>query len=863
MSSIAPSGYESSYVSACTDRHEPGLRALTLPWRTGEAGSHAKATLNNTLRVLIAFALVERSDSHEISPTSSRTSKKSLEMSMPLMDTLKVYPIVQRYVIEYMEGESEEVQKAGEGSQREMVHLYWLQRAIDVFCKSLQGADAKIMDSPKIGLPVDYHRYRVHGRKLLSHIQRYESSHVELTPWRQIMEDTLKYVDERFQKLEVQMSYEPSDEQQRFSVFDRVNSLSESDSGTLSSQTNSHEAVTPLTGEQPPHYFPPPGLPYPVTDDEVMDENIGAVPKQRYRGWEKHKRAWSQSSTIRSLWSPAELSISHEHASVSSFQVTKRKASRRVVSESSDAETSLINVRQKSSRSPTRGAGVVQGKERSASSGSWGNAADLVRTGEGHYASPTLSELTPFDERHTADFSLGPPAPSRRSSFLDRVKENLPQSWLQRRKSLANSSAKPTLMAPTSAQSSPGFRQTAMMPMMPGLSDRSVRSSPGEVFAPFLPPQETSTAALCYPPPPALYQQYAEPYQPSLPRVDSSSLDPMAMSFPSPQQTPRRGGSHVPPGGIASTPMSRGSSRQSSNTSRGRPSGDYSRVTSEPRGSIDVFYRATSPFSSQLELGVFASRSGDLKLDGQGRRLRSNTIETSSSVELRQVMGPPDLSLRPHYGSLPSAMAERTGETLGMPGPHTYARMGFDASNAVVGAGSSIPLRSRRGSSASNLGQQAAIMATMPQRPVSPAPPGRQNRYRRAVGAIRRGSGRGRGRTQSESPSAELRMQAHSFPSPRGSPEPASEPMSRGASGGIMVDNGRDLALIPFGDTTAENLDVASHRLRQQRIERPQPPGIPPRRSSVSSSRGSYHSQISPPSMSRGNSSGGVRKEEK
>lgn len=817
-----------------------GLRALALPWKTGEAGSHGRPSLNNTLGVLIAFALVERSDNHEISPVSSRTSKKSVELTAPIMDTLKFYPVIQRYIVEHMERESHDKGK---------MYVYWLQTAIDVFCRSLREADARIRESSKVGLPVDYQRYRVHGRKIMEHIARYEPHATELTAGRKVLEQRLAYVDERFEELESVMNDSDSGSTHRFSVFDRANSLSESDSGTLSSKTNSQEAITPPHTEFAQQYlsrvrdrFPPHDLPYPVEDEDSADENGGVTPRPEYMI--QHKKN-------RSLRSPAEVSVSHDHAAVSSFQATGQKSKRRSVSASSDAETSLLKVRQISSTTTSRGGGNVFQTGRSVSSGSRSTATDLFRPTQGHYASLTPAGLTPSEERSAAEFYMSAVTPTVRSTtFVDKVKENW--NWVRRRRgSSANSTTKLALEAPSSAKSSPGVSQAAAMPGFPALVDRSVSSSPGQGVAAFLPPETRSATALRLTLPLGLHQQYTEPYQPSLPRVDSSSLDPMAMSFPSPQQASYRGGTYGPPGLIDSTPMSRGSSRQSSNASRGRASGDYSRGrgTSIPRGSADYSHRAASPLSGHMD-STFQNR--DMMWDGQDTILSSDMTETTSQYDLRQSMGPPDLSLRPRRGSKTSAMVSAAGGAVGM-----YDTYAYGHARTSSQAGSAQQFRSRQSSNASSVGQQAAVMPPMPSPSESSTSASRQTPYRRAINVVQqRGSGVGRGRTQSESPSAEFRMLAPGFPFSQGHSEPASEPMSRGGSGGMVVGSGSEQTLVPFGDTTAQNFHDASSRLRQQRIDRQQPPGIPPRRGSASSSRGSYRNQISPPKMSRGNSGG-------
>lgn len=781
-----------------------------------------------------------------------------------------MYSVMQRYLIEWM---------ATGDMTKGTDHIFWLQNTVKVFCRSLLDADTRIKDNPRVGIPDDYRRFRLHGKKILRHITQYEHTIVELTPCRKTMEAHLLYVDERYYALHEHMkksSFTKSGEPQHYSVFDRANSLSESDSGTLSSQNHSQEVSTSLLEEHqefhmsPVRYDAPVNdLPYPVFDDEEVDQTSELTPKPV-----QHTNTRSLSHGMASLRSLAEVSISHEMATPF-IHPAARSSSKDTMSGSSEAELALIEIRQNSPRAPSRGGSVMRTQGRSASSGMRMRPTDLVRPSEYNYAPLSPAGLTPTDERYNAEFSLGAAA-SDRKSLVGKIKENIP--FIGRRKSSSSSTSRPSFAAPTSVQSSPGVGQKATMPTLPVLSDRSARSSPGQGITPFYVPRpavETiSSSSSCHPQPPGLHQNFTEPYQPSLRRVESSSLDPMAMSFPSPEQTPRRqiaagvyhtSSSGMPPGGpVSAAPMSRGSSRQSSNPSRvsGRRSGEYGRGSSIPPGSGDRSHHAASPLSSPVSSEISTSRHDNKAVDGQGSRPPSMMMEPSPHVDLRyrESTGPPDLSLPPRRGSNPSNMF--TGAGLAMPDPYVQTRKGSNSSGMVIGAGDSFPvtvpaphLRSRRGSIASDAGQPPAMMPAMPP---TPAPASRQNRYSRTINAIRRGGGRGRGRgrAQSESPSTQFRMQGGGSQSQQGSPEPASEPMSRGGSGGIVVGDGPERQLIPFGDATAENLQVASRRLRQQRIDRQPPPQIPPRRSSASSSRGSHQGQVSPPAMSRGNSGG-------
>ncbi len=74
---------------------------------------HRVKSLNNSLRILIAFALVERTETDNISPTSSRSSK-SFDRAAEFVDTLRIHSVVQAFFLETLAEEKE--------------HHFWLER---------------------------------------------------------------------------------------------------------------------------------------------------------------------------------------------------------------------------------------------------------------------------------------------------------------------------------------------------------------------------------------------------------------------------------------------------------------------------------------------------------------------------------------------------------------------------------------------------------------------------------------------------------------------------------------------------------------------------------------------------------------
>ncbi|KAM0322458.1 hypothetical protein ACHAQA_009527 [Verticillium albo-atrum] len=122
--------------------------------------------LNKTFATLIAFALVERSETADAPSMSSKTSDNSGEVSAEPLDTLWIHNVIQLFFINVVAEDRQ----------------FWLERAIAVFCHSFDEADSRMKESTRpdenndsktdLGLPDDYRRYSVHGKRLLEHVDR-------------------------------------------------------------------------------------------------------------------------------------------------------------------------------------------------------------------------------------------------------------------------------------------------------------------------------------------------------------------------------------------------------------------------------------------------------------------------------------------------------------------------------------------------------------------------------------------------------------------------------------------------------------------------------------------------------------------
>ncbi|KAI2471106.1 hypothetical protein F4781DRAFT_142706 [Annulohypoxylon bovei var. microspora] len=178
-----------------------------------------RSSLNNTFKILIAFALVERNENNEASSASSR-STRSVDMGQDSLDILRVHGIVQAFFIDVLADEKQAP--------------FWLERAIRIFCKAFDVSDRRVDDDPLTGVPEDFRRLLIHGERLLAHISRFERRYPELTECRESVESRLSTIDKRIDQLTKRITEASSQGSGAviISVFERTNSLSEIDSDT-------------------------------------------------------------------------------------------------------------------------------------------------------------------------------------------------------------------------------------------------------------------------------------------------------------------------------------------------------------------------------------------------------------------------------------------------------------------------------------------------------------------------------------------------------------------------------------------------------------------------------------------------------
>lgn len=596
-----------------------GLHALDkrTPYKTCDA-SHRKPSLTNTLEILIAFALVERTESDDISPTSSRSSKKSLDIPSDALDLLRIHSVVQAFFIESLKEEKQ--------------HDFWLERAVAVFCRSFDEADKRIKEDAKIGLPDDYRRFAIHGRRLLEHVNRFEKKTPELASPKKSIEQRLAQIQDSIHTLshsiQKQIVDRSGDGVTKTSVFERANSLSESDSATPSSHSMTerdhwiqHESDNNTLYQSPATYAPEHYNPYhwhvpvPYPSNATMPEGPGqgddddrtvilptpnrskdmdqptndknewkvvgpnhrTVKKIEQRRYHDRAGAWRDQSV-----GDPRVSMSREIARGSIVHIRSNSSSsgRGNLTATSDAELALNKIR-KISPPNARGGGNIQDKGRSYSSET--GTRPLLLIGRNSYAAAASGQAENEGYANSpGEFSSGfakvtSATSSWTSATIERLKENFNPTKGKTQGESAQSVISPAgtpRPGDQPSQTSPNIDAGSMFQ-----GSRSARSSPAQGSGPFYPPglpvESNTTSTLHQSPPAAIQHWETNVYHPGLSRIDSSNLseEPMAMSYPSIRQPysvnvyPPNGSWMPAPDGYTSQPMSRDPSHQSSNPS--------------------------------------------------------------------------------------------------------------------------------------------------------------------------------------------------------------------------------------------------------------------------------------------------------
>ncbi|KAI1385789.1 uncharacterized protein F4822DRAFT_438318 [Hypoxylon trugodes] len=216
-----------------------GTKALDkrTPVRSTEPETR-RVSLNNTFKILIAFALVERNENNEASSASSN-STRSVDMGQDSLDILRIHGIVQAFFVDVL---AEERQAP-----------FWLERAICVFCRAFDISDRRVEEDLQTGVPEDFRRFLIHGERLLAHLNRFERRYPDLTECRELVESRLSTIDKRIDQLTKRITDASSQGSAPVvaSVFERTNSLSEGDTDTPPSNSSIVEPYMLYEEESP------------------------------------------------------------------------------------------------------------------------------------------------------------------------------------------------------------------------------------------------------------------------------------------------------------------------------------------------------------------------------------------------------------------------------------------------------------------------------------------------------------------------------------------------------------------------------------------------------------------------------------
>jgi hypothetical protein len=411
-----------------------GLNALDVPVKTTEPISGR--SLNNTFKILIMFALIDRNH-HDISVHSSQSSKSSHDMLGDNVDVIRLHSVVQGFFFDTL---------AAAGTLP-----MWLDRAVRVFCCSYDMANERIKRKANAGLVEDYRLYEIHGNRLKEHLTRNLSKHLSHEQ-RKILEDAQQMLEPRLLAIKSEID-QRTPESSHFiaggrpdafqtSIFDRTSSSSETDPETPGVHNHSGASTWGLDPDKDQHESPSS-----LTHDteymrrmEAIYRNQFPLPHQEDPGYDSDREGsiamtvqpsqrtlhpgaplspgqeWEEVRSRKSRQRPDSLILhrtvknmekSRYRDSAGSFRAASvidprvshetaqgfvhrnpstRAQSRGRMSGQSTAEVALTHINQ-SSPPPARGGGMIQDR-RSSSQRGWEKGR--LRTGTASYASAVL-----------------------------------------------------------------------------------------------------------------------------------------------------------------------------------------------------------------------------------------------------------------------------------------------------------------------------------------------------------------------------------------------------------------------------------------------------------------------------------------
>lgn len=495
-----------------------GARALDkrTPVRSADLETR-RNSLNNTFKILISFALVERNEVNEAFSAASTRSTRSVDMGQDSLDILRIHGIVQAFFVDVL-------------AEEKQAH-FWLERATCVFCKAFDVSDSRVNQDFRTGVPEDFRRFRIHGERLLAHLGRFERRYPELKQCRELVESRLSTIDKRIDQLTKRITEVSSQGSAAaiLSVFERNNSLSEGDSETPPSNNSIaepymlYDEFSPL--ESPAIYDPinanpyhwhvtyPYGIPYDDTDysrtvtpqpaptevfesmtmpddDEITREVFGphhrTIKRHSTRRYRDHAGSWRAASQI---LSDPRVSISREtakgiiNAGTIPEESKPRSSSDSLTSEATQAQLNLDRINR--GRSPSFPQASLEGNIDAIS-----DTSTIVRprltAGRPSYADAKAEAAVGDDYPVSVTFSSPAPSPNYAMATILKRKENDRSVSLEGLAPVKISS--PLAAAPLTTTSPPSpSPPTTQLPVL------SEGEGSGHVFKPPSRPNSTSS----------------------------------------------------------------------------------------------------------------------------------------------------------------------------------------------------------------------------------------------------------------------------------------------------------------------------------------------------------------------------------
>lgn len=180
------------------------MSSVDVPIKTSEPQSGR--SLNNTLKILNKFALIDR-NKYE----ADSSPEQDGDLLGDSIDVIRIHDIVQSSIIDFCRAEDQ--------------LSVWLYRAAALFCQSFSIALQQIKRTTNRGLIEDFQLFEIHGQKLLDHLQRQARKESTTSGWQATVQRSLTTI-----KLEIEKrttSFTKFD-MVRTSIFDRSSSSNSS-----------------------------------------------------------------------------------------------------------------------------------------------------------------------------------------------------------------------------------------------------------------------------------------------------------------------------------------------------------------------------------------------------------------------------------------------------------------------------------------------------------------------------------------------------------------------------------------------------------------------------------------------------------